>query len=209
MKFKPIFSEMLQTKAALLEAAAPTSHLQPPPLHQQDCEPPARVQQLTTAQKKLLMLLALLHPDKSVGRDSGQVSGQQCSSLAAPLSGQAGTVPPSQTRSQHGEPPSTKSQEASGDANPATLPYCLKNNQAPRTQNGPVSSSSAARRIAPRLFTSVPLIRSKTGRFILPSSLKPSKLPSSRSHDLYQYKLLSHCWLIVFLQLVKAFIPSW
>lgn len=199
---------MLQTKAALLQATAPTSHLQPPPLHQQDYEPPARVQQLTTAQKKLLMLLALLHPDKSVDRDSGQVSGHQCSSLAASLSGQAGTVPPLQTGSQHGEPPSTKSQEASGDADPATLPYCLTNNQAPQTLNGPVSSSSAAKVMPPQQLTSVPLIRSKTGRLILPSSLKPSKLPSSCLHDLYQYKLLSHCWLIVFLQLIKAFIPS-
>lgn len=150
LKWNPVFSHLLESKAALLQATSPQQFKQ------------------KTEQNNLHMLLTLLHPTKSQEPAPDPSSGQHPPSQAAVQPCQPTIVPPLQ----HAEPSSTEGREA-----PAKVP----SEQTPinATQNGPQLEPSAPAVLPQALLASLPLIRSKTGRLILPSSLKPRKPKAS------------------------------
>ncbi|KAF7231296.1 actin cytoskeleton-regulatory complex protein pan1-like [Nothobranchius furzeri] len=170
MKLKPIFSKLLQSKAALLQAAAPKS------LHQKSstyASPPPRTELSKAAQDNVRMLLHLLHPSKSLQKDSGvenssrpQILLEQKVTPQTPKVNQPGETRPSDQTSQL-PLMSDESQEVEDPE---------KTKEQPASDNQLVSGSSSnanAKALVPNPVASLPLIRSKTGRIILPSSLRP------------------------------------
>ncbi|XP_061602784.1 MAX gene-associated protein isoform X2 [Cololabis saira] len=166
MNWKPIFSQMLETKAALVQATAPPSDLQPrpAPLLPLNPGPPPQDGPPAAAPNMLGKLLAFLH-DK--GQDKGQA---QHYLMHKPQEGSSPiTTRPTQLAVDQGEsaaiqPPSTPNGEAQAPSDGAALQHTSAPEQAspgePKVQS-----------VVP--FTPLPLIRSKTGRIILPASLKP------------------------------------
>ncbi|XP_037837560.1 uncharacterized protein magl isoform X2 [Kryptolebias marmoratus] len=163
MSWKPVFSKLLQTKAALLQATAPRSHLQPP--QQQQPDPPTHAQQPKAAQSNLQTLLTMLHPTKPSEHGLDLLPGQHVLIQARSLPGQTASVPP--------PPPLAENQEASGDPSQTNSPAPSEQAPVGATQNGPSPGLPAPNVLPANLITPLPVVRSKTGRLILPSSLKP------------------------------------
>lgn len=232
MKWKPVFSQLLETKAALLEATAPQSDTRPTPtpLLKPDSGSPSQDNPSSSAQNHLLKLRSLLQTSKNQGKTPAHCSlTQKSQEVLSPI-----TTLPTQMETQQDELGATQlplklkwSQAASAEPDQAAASHtqtkeeCHASLVAPRLQvtvaqdevssDFPVANQNkpGIRPLVP--LASVPLIRSKTGRIILPSSLKPSKLMVTY---LNFPKLKNVIVFILFIcfsfsQWVKACTPSW
>lgn len=155
MKWSPFFSSLLQSRAALLQANNPQSKNEVMPL----------------LQSNFLLGPSQDHPTAIAAQNSAD---QMPSSTPLPLPSAASSVaqanitaPPAQTQS--------FSNELVAPAQITATPH------PPTSQEGASSTpstptSNSVKSAQPPNHITLPLIRSKTGRIILPSSLKPSKL---------------------------------
>ncbi|XP_035534606.1 MAX gene-associated protein-like isoform X2 [Morone saxatilis] len=149
MKWKPFFSNLLQSRAALLQAITPQSKLQPTPLLQPDLD----------------MAPSLANPHTAAAQNSIDKTPKPTpqSRLQAVFSSPAQaefTAPSSQATNQPVEPAASVQHE-----------LMFKGQQkVPEDGASPTSSTPNSNPSQP--FT-LPLIRTKTGRIILPSSLRP------------------------------------
>ncbi|KAL6095587.1 uncharacterized protein ACO6RY_09483 [Pungitius sinensis] len=147
-QWKPFFSNLLSSRAALLQSAAPPqSKLPPQPLSLTDF---FKNEVPNGAQNKLM---SLLHAN--INRPPTQP-------VAAPL-----LLPPVPAPSLPGGPPQKTSEERLENQVGCTAAHAgaaSASPQAAASSNPPAEATTTF---------SLPLIRSKTGRIILPSSLKP------------------------------------
>lgn len=186
MKWKPVFSHLLQSKAALIQATAPPSDLQPSVLPQGDLSPPDQANLPEMAEQNLQKLLSLFQPlrrtDQSTENKSMQNAQSKVVSIIIP--DQVGSAP--QLEAQQREP-GALDQAASKlegtqklseyPASPANSSQLLDKLALTVSNVKPGSSTPKKTTIVvPSSSVALPLIRSKTGRIILPSSLKPRKL---------------------------------
>ncbi|XP_044026184.1 MAX gene-associated protein isoform X2 [Siniperca chuatsi] len=180
MKWRPFFSHLLQSRAALLQATTPKSKPQPTPLLQPDFDKaPSQA-----------------HPRTTAAQNSVQTPMPHSMAQAVSSPAQAEVTAPSpQARNQPGEPvasgqssqhqlkfegqqeiPAAPAQVVMPNFQPkvssvvATLQGTAAQDGASAISSAPNSNNSSV--CPPQPFT-LPLIRSKTGRIILPSSLKP------------------------------------
>lgn len=195
MKWSPFFSHLLQSRAALLQDTSSQLNLKTMPLSQPDFfHAPSQTSPHTTAPQN--------GGDQTPSPDSLPPS---VFSLA--------TSP--QTQNRPGEP-GVPAQlcRASFQTDPQ-VPSVTAALQTPTAQDGvsPTASNSDNPSAQSTKHFTLPLIRSKTGRIILPSSLKPSKFrPSAPTRikihfcvSLYSYR----CIFFIFSQSVRASIHSW
>lgn len=157
MKWSPFFSHLLQSRAALLQDSSSNLNLKTMPLSQPDFfHAPSQTSPHMTAPQN--------GGDQTPSPDSPPPS---VSSLA--------TSP--QTQNRPGEP-GVPAQlcRASFQTDPQ-VPVVTATLQTPAAQDGvsPTASNSDNPSAQSTKHFTLPLIRSKTGRIILPSSLKPSK----------------------------------
>lgn len=156
-KWRPFFSQILQSRAALLQATNPPSKLQRSPLLQPNfCVTPSQTSLRTTAAQK------------SVDR--------------TPIDRTPITTPPSLPQAVSSPAQVEVTAPSSlAEKKPPTVPSVADTLQVTADQDGasppplfstPNSNNTSVEKSQP--FT-LPLIRSKTGRIILPSSLKPRK----------------------------------
>ncbi|KAL7389187.1 hypothetical protein ABVT39_028064 [Epinephelus coioides] len=150
MKWQPFFSNLLQSRAAFLQATMPQSKLQSTQLSQSDFNlASSQANAVTQAVQKKIMSLLQTNLQRTPAPSSVRTP------MPPPFSSPAQvevTAPPLQG----GQPPTNVSPVEGQQAIPAA----------------PAQSSVAAPVRPPQPFA-LPLIRSKTGRIILPSSLKP------------------------------------
>ncbi|XP_028997269.1 MAX gene-associated protein-like isoform X2 [Betta splendens] len=190
MKWKPYFSQLLQSRAVLLQAISSQDKLKSPPLLQPD---------FVTASPQTVPL-----PSASINSDSqtrpqpqlnlhatfAQSSAQtnetlpQSPKAVSSPSQTAVTAAPEQLQNQPSEPVASfhvdqlwstfKGQEVSGP--PAQITTSDSQSKPSRDPERDAASSKDSTPIStsPSKSVTLPLIRSKTGRIILPSSLKPS-----------------------------------
>ncbi|XP_054900630.1 MAX gene-associated protein isoform X2 [Poeciliopsis prolifica] len=193
MKWKPLFSQLLQNKAALLQATAPSSDPQPSSQPKPAPSPPGQAHLSEVAKKNLQKLMSLFHPSKKPERAQEQPvnnklkpDGPTKVSIIVPRQFVKGAP---KTEAQQNEPgtsdqlasKSKDNQKASKNSDQNTIPTCVANNlQLPDKMSVEGASTkpgtSGAKRttiVVPSRPLALPLIRSKTGRLILPSSLKP------------------------------------
>ncbi|XP_038141998.1 MAX gene-associated protein isoform X1 [Cyprinodon tularosa] len=173
MKWKPFFSHLLQSKAALLQATAssPDSESSSPPQH--DLSPEVQTNQSDTAKKTFQMLLSMFHSSKKMEKTPEQLAGDK-RLQSQPKVLQTGVQRKKPGASKH--PPSQLdgNQKSSGNSGQSTGAASGTTDQQLLDTNNPGSSGVVKRTIVvPSRPFAVPLIRSKTGRLILPSSLKP------------------------------------
>nr|XP_020459361.1 MAX gene-associated protein-like isoform X1 [Monopterus albus]XP_020459362.1 MAX gene-associated protein-like isoform X1 [Monopterus albus]XP_020459363.1 MAX gene-associated protein-like isoform X1 [Monopterus albus]XP_020459365.1 MAX gene-associated protein-like isoform X1 [Monopterus albus]XP_020459366.1 MAX gene-associated protein-like isoform X1 [Monopterus albus]XP_020459367.1 MAX gene-associated protein-like isoform X1 [Monopterus albus] len=205
MKWKPFFSHLLQSRAALLQAITPESKLQTPHLSQPNINVAAfQANPHTTAAQnssevQQMMPMLQFHLHKALAQSSVHTPMTTPHSLPQAVSFPAQvevTAAPSQVENQPGEPAtsvqasqheskSEDKQEAvrvpalvtmpNAQSQAHSVPVTLQITVAPDgtspTAAKPNSQNPTAQPAHP--FT-LPLIRSKTGRIILPSSLKPA-----------------------------------
>ncbi|XP_035990080.1 uncharacterized protein magl isoform X2 [Fundulus heteroclitus] len=192
MQWKPFFSHLLQSKAALLQATAAPTDLKPssPP---QDVSPPGHPGFSEAAKSNLQTLMSRIHSSKSPGLASDQsnedksMQGSQPKAVTVVVPVQ-GTSPP-QVEVQQKEPeavdhPPSKldeNQEVSKDPDQSSTPTSVTKdskvldklaNTVAAATSGPTGTIKRTI-VVPARPVALPLIRSKTGRLILPSSLKP------------------------------------
>lgn len=216
MKWKPFFSHLLQSRAAVLQATTPHSKRHSTPLLQPDFYmASSQANTHTTAnsvqQTPHPVPQAVSSPaqdevtapsQQSESQPSEPVASVQGGQLQPKFEGQQVSIPNSQSECQP-EVPSVA----------ATLQATTAQDRASPVSSTPNSKNPSVR--PPQPFA-LPLIRSKTGRIILPSSMKPSKLRHHNdlipeSNSLYLYVSFYSCLYIFFffLQLVRASIHSW
>ncbi|XP_045917038.1 MAX gene-associated protein isoform X3 [Micropterus dolomieu] len=181
MKWRPFFSQLLQSRAALLQAITPQSKPQPRALLQPDffMTPSVALPHTTAAQNSLKSpmptpavssegLVDVTAPSPQAGNLPGEpVASVQVGQRQPKFEGQQEipgapaqfSTPNSQTEC-HPQIPSVA----------ATIHSTVAQDGASAIFSTPNSSNSSAH--PPQSFA-LPLIRSKTGRIILPSSLKP------------------------------------
>ncbi|XP_023285958.1 MAX gene-associated protein-like [Seriola lalandi dorsalis] len=153
MKWRPIFSHLLQSRAALLQAKNPQSMSKPMPLLQPDF-----LMASSAAHNNVHQVMSLLQPNVHRAQSSAQTP--------VPLPTHTSKFEDQQ------EAPGAPAQDTQSQ-----VPTVPASPQVTAAQDGtsPVSStpnSQSPSAPPPQPFT-LPLIRSKTGRLILPSSLKP------------------------------------
>lgn len=155
MKWSPFYSHLLQSRAALLQDTTPHSLPQRTPILQPSfCMAPSQVSPHTTAAVKSedSTLKPTAHP--------------QPTAAFSPV-----VAPPLQTTSkpvQPGAPAQLRLSNSQTECQPQ-----VPSDAASTTSPSPSTTNTSAH--PPHPFA-LPLIRSKTGRIILPSSLRPSKL---------------------------------
>ncbi|KAM4713504.1 uncharacterized protein mgab isoform 1-T5 [Anableps anableps] len=196
MKWKPFFSHLLQSKAALHQATAPPSDLQPSSPPQPELSPPGQGNLSEIAKKNLQKLMSLFHPSKkpekapkqSVTNKPMQDDQPKVVSILVPR--QFANAPPApKMEAQQREPgtsdqPASKleeNQKASGKPDQNAIPTSVTNTSQLQDQMAvkgvsTMSGSSGVKKttiVVPSRQLALPLIRSKTGRLILPSSMKP------------------------------------
>ncbi|XP_047430369.1 MAX gene-associated protein [Mugil cephalus] len=170
MKWRPVFSQLLQSKAALLQAIAPEPKPQPPPQPQSNSLTPVQAKPPVTLSKNnvhsfLSLLQARLQKTAAQSRVNTPVPAphsqpQAASSEAAPSSS---TV--QQVVSLH---VSQRPSKLEG------LKEAARGDVATGAQDGASPSTNCNNPEArPPIPLTIPIVRSKTGRIILPSSLKP------------------------------------
>lgn len=157
MKWSPFFSRLLQSRAALLQAKNPQSELEVKPLLQPDfLTAPSQDSPSSIASQNSVDQPALPKPFPV------PVAASSPAQVEA-------SAPPPQTQDKPDEPgASAEVNESSSQSKvPSTTPT-------PTAQEGSWSKQNL--NSPPTKQITLPLIRTKTGRIILPSSLKPSKL---------------------------------
>lgn len=203
MKWKPYFSHLLQSRAALLQAITPQEKLESEPQFKPDffVAPLQAVPHTTACLNNVQQII--LPPQSNLYRTPAQSSAQTHKitphSLSSPPQTEV-TATPSEVENQQGEPVTlfqldqhqSEFKEQEVPRAPAHVTTPSSQSQAPKVL-GTVdagsykSSTPKSYKLSPyppKPFT-LPLIRSKTGRIILPSCLKPSKLPYSLSCPIY------------------------
>lgn len=160
MKWRPFFSHLLQSRAALLQTTTPQSQQRTTPLLQPDFYvAPSQANPHTTAAQNGVHQTTMPHSlPQAVTASPPQAENQPVASVNG---GQHQPGSEGQTECLPQAPSVAASLEVSAaqdGASPVSTP----------NSNNPSAPS-------PQPFT-LPLIRSKTGRIILPSSLKPSRL---------------------------------
>lgn len=210
MKWKPYFSHLLQSRAALLQAITPQEKLKSVPLLQPDFfmaqsqAVPHTTASLNNVHQKMPLVQPHLH--RVPAQSSAQTHITTPHSLPKVVSSPAQTevtAAPSQVENQPGEHVASfqvdqhqlkfKDQEVSGAPAQVTTPNSQSQSPtdldtldaASSTTSTPKSHNPSPH---PQKPVTLPLIRSKTGRIILPSSLKPSKLSYSLSRPTYTIK---------------------
>lgn len=227
IKWRP-FSHLLQSRAALLQTSEPDVHIAPSQTNPNTVAAQNNVHQIIP-----LLLQPNLHRAQSGVNTPIPMSLPTPPSVPEAVSSpnQAEvTAAPSQVEDQPGEPvasvqvsqhqeKSEDQQEAPADQGtmpnsqaqvpsvPATLQVTAAQDVTSTTSSSPNSQNPSV--CPPQPFT-LPLIRSKTGRLILPSSLKPSKLLHYLSHPVYSLFeiLLSSCVIIPYHQINLFIFPS-
>ncbi|XP_027896614.1 MAX gene-associated protein isoform X3 [Xiphophorus couchianus] len=195
MKWKPFFSQLLQSKAALLQATAPSSDPQPSSQPKPDPSPPGQAHLSEAAKKNLQKLMSLFRPSKKPEKALEQSVNNKFKqdvptkvSIVVPRQFVKATL---KTEAQRKEPgasdqPASKSEDnqkasENPDQNGSGLPTSVANDSQLQDKMAVEGAStkpgtSGVKRttiVVPSRPLSLPLIRSKTGRLILPSSLKP------------------------------------
>ncbi|XP_071334903.1 MAX gene-associated protein isoform X4 [Trachinotus anak] len=165
MKWKPIFSRLLQSRAALLQVTNPQSMLKPTPLLQPDFHVASPAAQNNVHQK-----VSLPHPELHRAQSSVYTP----MPLLTPNSLPQAASSPTQAEDTAAQ---WRVENQSGEGTQSQVPSVPATPQATAAQDGtsPVSSTPNSQNPSarpPQPFT-LPLIRSKTGRIILPSTLKP------------------------------------
>ena len=172
MKWSPFFSSLLQSRAALLQAITPESQLQStsllkPELFMNPFQPCLPKPQTTATQN-------------SVDQTPKPMSHPLPLAVSSPAQAEV-SAPSTQAENQPGEPgaPTRVSTSISQTCQPQ-VPAVAAIPPASAAQDGtsptPSIPNSKKPSASPSQPFALPLIRSKTGRIILPSSLKPSKL---------------------------------
>ncbi|XP_054475035.1 MAX gene-associated protein-like [Anoplopoma fimbria] len=169
-EWKPFFSNLLQSRAALLQSSTPQSKLPPKPLLQPDFKAPSRAKPpQTEAQNKLMSLLRSNLKKALTQHPPTPPSGSSAPRVEVPA--------PSLQGAQH-HPKIKEQQEKPAAPTKLSVPTPHKESSVKATpqvtaaKDG-ASSSSPTPTSSTSPSVSLPLIRSKTGRIILPSSLKP------------------------------------
>lgn len=201
MKWSPFFSHLLQSRAALLQAPDPQSKLKTMPLLETDffIAPYQASPHTTAAQNK---------------EEQTPTPTPHPLPLAVSSPAQAEVSAPSpQTQNKPDEPgaPAQSSMANSQTECQPQGPSVTATSQTPAAQDGASPTSSAPNSSNPSVqptkrFT-LPLIRSKTGRIILPSSLKPSKLrpPAPRVSSFMCIIIFSQIYFLLFLTVGQGF----
>lgn len=227
MKWRPYFSHLLQSRAALLQAITPEEQLESKPLLQPDFFiAPLQAGPHTTASLNNVQQIMMPSQPNLYGtpvQSSAHTHKIPLHFLPRAVSSPAQTeltAAPSEVENQQSESVTlfqvdqcqSEFKEPDVARAPAHLTTPSPQSQSP-TLLGPVdagskkSSKSKSYKLSPhppKPF-SLPLIRSKTGRIILPSSLKPSKLSYLLSCPVYTPNTLFKCvYFILLLQLVMA-----
>ncbi|XP_014899610.1 MAX gene-associated protein isoform X1 [Poecilia latipinna] len=193
MKWKPFFSQLLQSKAALLQATAPSSAPQPSSPPKPDPSPPGQAHLSEAAKRNLQKLMSLYHPSKKSEKAPEQsvnnIFKQDVPTKVSIIVPRQFVKAAPKTEAQQKEPgasdqPASKSEEnqkASENPDQNSVPTSVAND--PQLQDkmavegaSTKPETSGAKRttiVVPSGPLALPLIRSKTGRLILPSSLKP------------------------------------
>ncbi|KAM8726589.1 MAX gene-associated protein isoform 2-T3 [Acanthopagrus schlegelii] len=155
MKWSPFYSHLLQSRAALLQDTTPNSNSQRTPILQPSFfMAPSQVSPHTTA----------AHNQKSVESTLKPTPHSQPTAVSSPV-----IAPPPQTKSKPvnpGAPAQVRSSNSQTECQPKVPP-----DAASTTSPSPKSTNTSAH--PPQPFA-LPLIRSKTGRIILPSSMRPT-----------------------------------
>ena len=155
MKWSPFYSHLLQSRAALLQDTTPHSIPQRTPILQPSfCMAPSPVSPHTNAAQK---------SEDSTLKPTTQ---PQPTAVSSPV-----IAPPLQTKSMPVKP-RAPAQVRSSNSQTECQPQVPSEAASTKSPSPSTTNSSAH---PPHPF-SLPLIRSKTGRIILPSSLRPSKL---------------------------------
>ncbi|XP_067429478.1 MAX gene-associated protein isoform X2 [Thunnus thynnus] len=206
MKWKPYFSHLLQSRAALLQSTTHQSKLQPTPFSQPDFHTTPCQENLHTipAQNNANPVMSQLQINlqsstRAPPQTSMPMSHSPPQAVSSPAQAEV-TAPPLQAENQPGEPvtsaqisqhhskceslqetPADSAQvttpetqmECQSQAHSATVPPQPTADQdgAPPISSTPKSNKNPVHLPQP---LALPLIRSKTGRIILPSSLKPT-----------------------------------
>lgn len=164
LKFSPFFSRLLQSRAALLQTPTPESKpLSSPLLQPNFSTASSQPDPHTTAAQSSVNQTPMHKPLSLLSAVSSAASPQAESQPAEP------GAPAQVSHSQKECKPQVPS-----DA--ATPQVTAAQDDASPTSSAPNSSQPSAQ---PLQTISLPLIRSKDGRIILPSSLKPRKLRHS------------------------------
>lgn len=205
MKWRPVFSQLLQSKAALLQAITPEPKHQPPPQPQSDMPTPVQANSpITVSKSNIHSFLSLLQARLQNTAAQSRVNTHITTPQSLPQAASTEAAPSSSTGEhvasvQAGQHPS---KEACGDPDKVTVhnsqterqpqaPSASTTLQVTAAPDGASPSSCNGSEARPPLSVTVPLIRSKTGRIILPSSLKPSKWPVNT------FKFLSHLNMLI------------
>ncbi|KAK2856449.1 hypothetical protein Q5P01_005184 [Channa striata] len=179
MKWRLYFSNLLQSKAALLQAISPEERFQPTLLEESDGFIPPPLAGLqnsykTAAPNSVHQLMSMLQPKLFKGSAQSTVHTDKLSppslqkTVSAPVELHVTVAPKPQSKLED-------LQKISGSQTQVTTPNSLSQVSTLQLTVTPdaVSSSKPKSAKSPQPFT-LPLIRSKTGRIILPSSLKPT-----------------------------------
>lgn len=194
----PFFSHLLQSRAALLQDTSSQLNLKTMPLSQPDFfHAPSQTSPHMTALQN--------GGDQTPSPDSLPPS---VSSLAQ----FEDILPSAQTQNRPGEP-AFKAQlfRASFKTDPQ-VPLVTATLQTPAAQDGvsPMASNSDNPSAQSTKQFTLPLIRSKTGRIILPSSLKPSKFrPSAPTRILTPESSFISVYHYILTDVFSSFSPSW
>ncbi|XP_039980782.1 MAX gene-associated protein isoform X2 [Xiphias gladius] len=174
MKWRPLFSHLLQARAALLQATTPQSKFNHTPLLQPDFSmaPSQASPHATLAENNVHEMMPLLQPNLHSAQSSVHTpmplpTPQSLPQAVSSLTQAEVIAAPSRVENQPGEPVTSVqvSQHQSKFEDQLEAPGASPVSSTPNSQNPSVCP--------PQPFA-LPLIRSKTGRIILPSSLKPT-----------------------------------
>ncbi|XP_068565092.1 uncharacterized protein magl [Cebidichthys violaceus] len=178
-QWKPFFSNLLQSRAALLQSTAPQSKLPPRPLLMPDFfKAPSQPKPATNAAQKQLMTLLQSNLKRALTQSGTQPPKSPSASSAA----QVEVPAPSPQAGEHQKKSEEQQEKPGAPAQvgvPTSQPECsvAATPLVAAAQEGASSSSptptSSKPPAKPAQSFSLPLIRSKNGRIILPSSLKP------------------------------------
>lgn len=209
VKWRPFFSHLLRSRAAILQATTPQPKRYSTPLLQPDFYmAPYQADAHTTA-----------NGAQQTPHSEPQAASSPAQAEVAAPSAQAECRPSEPVGPAQGAQPKVEGQEVNISNFQTECQPQVPSVAATLNGASPVFSTPNPKKVSvrpPQPFT-LPLIRSKTGRIILPSSLKPSKL---RHHDLIpesgSLSFISIIYILAYIffsfffsQLVKASIHSW
>lgn len=201
MKWSPFFSHLLQSRAALLQAPDPQSKLKTMPLLEPDffIAPYQASPHTTAAQNKV---------------DQTPMPTPHPLPLAVSSPARAEVIVPSPQTQNKPDEPGSPAQSSMANFQTECQPQgpsVTATSQAPAAQDEASPTSSAPNSnnpsVQPTKRFTLPLIRSKTGRIILPSSLKPSKLrpPAPRVSSFICIIIFSQIYFLLFLTVGQGF----